>query len=159
MKRKQGTPQLVKRLKLATPTPNTFVKRMDMEAIVTPSISMLSVANTQPKPTTATVPGQARRKMMTVRQFAHRMPNTTTENKMPSYTSTRNARVDLFFGGLVRKASAQKISDLVARAWKENPTHTFQLLLNARDCRAKSKGKGERASVHRLVMPHTLRLG
>lgn len=69
-------------------------------------------------------------------------PDTTTEKGAPAFSTTKCARLDLFFGGLVRGAAEDKVTQLFAAAWKENPAHAVQLMLHSRDCRG---GKGEKA--------------
>lgn len=69
-------------------------------------------------------------------------PDTVTENGAPAYTTTGNARLDLFFGGFVRGAPKDKLRRMLPASWKESPEDTIKLILHSRDARA---GKGEKA--------------
>jgi hypothetical protein len=69
--------------------------------------------------------------------------NTTkTWNGALSLSSTKNARLDLFFSGLVRDCELSKLESLLTKSWQENPEDTLKLIMHARDCR---KGKGEKS--------------
>jgi hypothetical protein len=71
-------------------------------------------------------------------------PDSRTTNGAPAFSTAGCARMDLFFGGLVRGADAEIIIPLLEKGWLENPEHVVQLLMHARDCRG---GKGEREVV------------
>ena len=73
---------------------------------------------------------------------ALKVKGTTTENGMPTNTTSLNANVDLFFkAGAMRNAKAEDIISLVSKAWVEDPTTCLRILFWARDVRG---GAGER---------------
>ena len=67
-------------------------------------------------------------------------PDTFTANGDPSFSTSRCARLDLFYQ-MVRGAESSKIERLLSGAWAESAEHAVQLLLHGRDARG---GKGER---------------
>lgn len=70
------------------------------------------------------------------------LPDTTTENGAPAFSSSGDARLDLFFSGFVRDSPREKIVPMLHRAWRQSPEDTVRLILQSRDARS---GKGERA--------------
>jgi hypothetical protein len=73
---------------------------------------------------------------------ALKVKSTTTENGMPTHTTSLNFNVDLFFrAGAMRKSAEADIISLVSKAWHEDPTTCLRILFWARDIRG---GAGER---------------
>lgn len=71
--------------------------------------------------------------------FAEAAVNMTfTENGAVTNSTTKNARVDMFFGIL---RGCQDVHKLCQAAWSEDPLHTLKIMAYIRDCRG---GKGER---------------
>lgn len=64
----------------------------------------------------------------------------TTENNAVSYSTTGDARLDLFFK-TVRNTPENELVSLVEKSWNVNPLDTLKILFHLRDCRG---GKGER---------------
>lgn len=69
------------------------------------------------------------------------IPNTTTENRAPSYSTTGNPVVDLFFKMVRNFDINPNFSAFVKSAVKYDPLKTLKVIFHARDCRG---GKGER---------------
>lgn len=68
--------------------------------------------------------------------------NTYTENGGTAYRSTESYCLDMFFkAGAMRNSSAQKIANVVTRAYTEDPHKTMKIVFFARDARG---GLGER---------------
>jgi len=73
---------------------------------------------------------------------ALKVKGTTTENGMPTNTTSLNANVDLFFkAGAMRNAKAEDIISFVSKAWAEDHTICLRILFWTRDVRG---GAGER---------------
>lgn len=67
---------------------------------------------------------------------------TKTENGMSAYESTLNANLDLFFkGGAMRTADEKDITELVSKAFAEDPATAIKVIGLIRDCRG---GFGEK---------------
>lgn len=77
------------------------------------------------------------------------LPDASTANGAPAFSSTGSARLDLFFSGMVRGADEAKICRLLTTSFLEGSADTVRILLHARDIRG--DGKGER-----LVVTHAL---
>jgi len=88
----------------------------------------------------ASVAQQLEREHAMVRALPPAVPDTRTANGDASFSTSRCARLDLFFQ-MVRGAEAAKIERLCAAAWGESAEHVVQLVLHGRDARG---GKGER---------------
>lgn len=68
--------------------------------------------------------------------------NTYTENGALAYRSTQSFCLDMFFkAGAMRNSSPAEISDMVTRAYAEDPDKTMKIIFFARDARG---GLGER---------------
>ena len=66
-------------------------------------------------------------------------PSTTTANGAPSFSTTMDARLDLFVK-TVRDISDDALFELVDKSWLVSPLDTMKILVNWRDCRG---GKGD----------------
>ena len=73
--------------------------------------------------------------------YAANRPDTVTANGAPTFSTSGSAPLDLFFNGLVRGCSKEKLHQLLTASWHSNPRTTLQLIAHSRDCR---NGKGER---------------
>jgi hypothetical protein len=65
---------------------------------------------------------------------------TTTENGAKSYSTTQDARLDLFFK-TVRGIEDETLIELIEKSWQVSPKDTLRTMFYVRDCRG---GKGER---------------
>ena len=65
---------------------------------------------------------------------------TTTWNGALSHATTTSARVDFYYG-VLRNTEEQKVDELIAASYKEDPLHTLKIVAYLRDIRG---GKGER---------------
>lgn len=70
-----------------------------------------------------------------------RLPDTTTVNGAPSFSSTSSPTLDFFFH-LVRGSADGDVERELAAAWEEDAETALRILLHARDCHG--AGKGER---------------
>jgi len=64
-----------------------------------------------------------------------------TWNGAPSFQTTEDARLDLFFSGMVRSCPSEKLISLLTKSWAQSPEDTIKLILHGRDIRT---GKGEK---------------
>lgn len=64
-----------------------------------------------------------------------------TWNNDPSYSSSGDPRLDLFFKGFVRGCSEDNLNNMLTVSWCKYPEDTVKLIIHSRDCR---NGKGEK---------------
>lgn len=69
------------------------------------------------------------------------IPDTVNSKGAPSYTSTGNPCLNLFYSAFVRGTSTERVCELMSQSWIHDAELTLRILLHARDCRA---GKGEK---------------
>jgi len=67
-------------------------------------------------------------------------PDTTTENGAPSFSTTKDPRVD-FFSKVCRGTSKKEVQKMMEKSLRANPQDALRLMYQLRDCRG---GKGER---------------
>ncbi|ETV63627.1 hypothetical protein H257_19443 [Aphanomyces astaci] len=67
-------------------------------------------------------------------------PTATTWNGAASNATSTSGRVDFYYG-VLRNTPHDRVCDLVAASYKEDPLHTLKIVAYLRDCRG---GKGER---------------
>ena len=67
-------------------------------------------------------------------------PTTITENGAPSFSTTNDARLDLF-SKVCRDTETDRLAGLLERSWAVSPLDTLKIVFHLRDCRG---GKGER---------------
>ncbi len=65
----------------------------------------------------------------------------TTWNGDPSYSSSGDPRLDLFFKGFVRGCNEDNLNNMLTVSWCKYPEDTVKLIIHSRDCR---NGKGEK---------------
>jgi hypothetical protein len=65
----------------------------------------------------------------------------TTWNGDPSYSSSGDPRLDLFFKGFVRGCNEDNLNNMLKVSWCKYPEDTVKLIIHSRDCRS---GKGEK---------------
>lgn len=100
------------------------------------------------QPNDASINAEAEREQAAFAALEPAQPDAQTWNGDASFSSTRCARIDLFFQ-MVRGADRASIQQLVSRSWGESPEHTVALVQHARDARG---GKGERlVSLHAML--------
>ncbi len=73
--------------------------------------------------------------------------NSSTANGAVSHATTGSATLDLFFK-TVRNTPDGALTDMLGRAWAENPLDTLRIIFHLRDCRG---GKGERKQFHECM--------
>ena len=66
------------------------------------------------------------------------IPNTTTENGMPAYSTTESALLDLF-SKTIRGTPKSVINEMFENAFKEDPKIALQIAFNTRDCIGQGK--------------------
>jgi hypothetical protein len=78
-----------------------------------------------------------------------------------THATSGTACLDLFFHGMIRGCTNEKLTSLLSQAWCESPQATLAIILNTRDCR---QGKGEKEVAYQAMMwlrqhhPHTYQL-
>ena len=68
-------------------------------------------------------------------------PTSFTQNGDPAFSTTQDARLDLFFKHFVRNGRQNDIEHSLTTSWKQYPEDTVRLILHSRDIRG---GKGEK---------------
>lgn len=70
-----------------------------------------------------------------------RVKRVRTTNGAGAFSSTGSGCLDLFFTGMVRETTKDRIDELMFAAWAEDPLLCVKIVLHARDCRG---GKAEK---------------